>query len=94
MSKLLATPTPMAFHAWAPTPAMLGVSSNARYFGVSALPRSVSTRPATLASSAFLNREETSRPVALPKGSDCEIVFDGVHFVLRFAEKVKTVKKA
>ena len=50
-------------------------------------------RGATLASSAFLNRAETPWLVALPKGLDRKIVFEGVHFVPRFAEKVKTVKK-
>ena len=94
MDKLVETPNPLAFHAWAATPGTLGVSSNAAYFDVFALPRSVSTRPATLASSAFSNREETPRLVALLKGSDCEIVLCGVHFVRKFLDRVKKVKRA
>ena len=81
---------------------VIGVSmmgSNASAFGVSYLVRNasylgVSSWSEMLATSAFLCWAETPRAVALLKGSDREILSRRVHFVTKFVERVRIVKKA
>ena len=76
--------------AWAATPTILAFPYGAKTRAISAFECGAETQ----AISAFLYEEETPRAVALLKESHCEILSCRVHFVTKFAERVRIVISA